>query len=232
MILAIMQPYLFPYIGYYQLINAVDKFVVYDDVAFIKQGWINRNNMLLNKKKHLFFAPVKSISSFKKISETEIDYKFDWTKKTLLTFEQSYKKAPFHKEVMPILESVFLSKKETISELAFESLFQVSNYLELKTGFQKTSSIYNNQELKGEDRVIDICLKEKTKQYINPIGGQELYQKENFSKKGITLNFIKTHPITYKQYNDDFVPWLSIVDVLMFNPKEEVIKMLNQFELI
>ena len=132
-----MQPYLFPYIGYYQLINAVDKFIVYDDVAFIKQGWINRNNILLNNQKYLFFAPVKAISSFKIISETEIDYKFDWIRKTVLTFEQAYKKAPFYKEVMPVIESVFLSKKETISQLAIESLIQVSNYLGIKTEIQK-----------------------------------------------------------------------------------------------
>lgn len=230
--LAIMQPYLFPYIGYYQLIYAVDKFVVYDDVAFIKQGWINRNNILLNNNKHLFFAPVKNISSFKKINETEIDYKFNWTRKTLLTFEQAYKKAPFYKEVMPIIESVFLSKKTTISELACESLFQVSNYLNLKTEFQKTSVGYNNQELKGQDRVIDICLKENAATYVNPIGGQELYQKEAFNKKGVVLNFIKTDPIYYKQYSSAFVPWLSIVDVLMLNSKEEVVKKLNQYELI
>jgi hypothetical protein len=230
--LAIMQPYLFPYIGYYQLINAVDKFVMYDDVTFIKQGWINRNNILLNNRKHLFLVPIKGISSFKKITETEVDYKFDWIKKMQLTFEQAYKKAPYYKSIMPVIESVFLTKKETISELAVESLIQVSNYLDLTTKFQSTSTIYNNQELKGKNRVIDICLKEKALQYINPIGGQELYQKEDFLKKHINLNFIKTNDITYQQYNNEFVPWLSIIDVLMFNSKEKVITMLNQYELI
>ncbi len=227
-----MQPYLFPYIGYYQLINAVDKFIVYDDVAFIKQGWINRNNILLNNQKYLFFAPVKAISSFKIISETEIDYKFDWIRKTVLTFEQAYKKAPFYKEVMPVIESVFLSKKETISQLAIESLIQVSNYLGIKTEIQKTSSVYNNQILKGKDRVIDICKIEKAKVYVNPIGGQELYQREDFLANEIRLNFIKTNLIEYKQYNNEFIPWLSMIDVLMFNSKEEINIMLNQYELI
>lgn len=230
--LAVMQPYLFPYIGYYQLIHAADKFVVYDDVAFIKQGWINRNNMLLNKQPHLFFVPVKGISSFKKISETEVDYKFDWAKKMLLTFEQTYKKAPQFQAVFPILETVLRLKKNTISELALDSLLEVSNYLGLKTVFEKTSAIYNNEELKAQGRVIDICLKEKATQYINPIGGQDLYSKNDFLAQGVQLNFIKTNPVTYKQFNNEFVPWLSIIDVLMFNSKEEVNVLLNQYELI
>ena len=232
MTLAIMQPYLFPYIGYYQLINSVDKFVVYDDVAFIKQGWINRNNILLNNKKHVFFAPVKDMSSFRNISDTAVDYKFDWTKKTLLTIEQGYKKAPYFQDAFPIVQSILLTKKETISELAFESLYQICNYLNVKTQFEKTSKIYNNQDLKSTERVIDICLRETAIQYINPIGGQELYNKQEFADKKITLNFIKTNPITYKQFNGEFIGRLSIIDVLMFNSKNEITSLLNQYELI
>jgi hypothetical protein len=229
---AIMQPYFFPYIGYFQLINAVDKFIIYDDVNYIKQGWINRNIILLNKNKHVFLAPVKSASSYRKISETKVDYKFDWAKKTLLTFEQAYKKAPYYHRVIPIIESVLLSKKETISELAFDSLSKVSSYLCLNTEFIKTSIIYNNQELNGKDRVIDICLIENAQQYINPFGGQDLYRKEDFNEKGLNLNFIKPNSINYKQYNDEFIPWLSIIDVLMFNTPETIQKMLNNYELI
>jgi hypothetical protein len=230
--LALMQPYLFPYVGYYQLISSVDKFVFYDDVAFIKQGWINRNNLLLNKQRHLFFVPIKGISSFIKISETEIDYKYDWTKKILRTFEQSYKKAPYFENVLPIIKNVLSSKKVTISEMAKDSLTQVSSYLELKTIFEKTSTVYNNQHLKGKERVIDICIKEKASHYINPIGGQELYSKEDFTSHNLQLNFIKTRSIEYKQFENEFVPWLSIIDVLMFNSKEQVLTILNQYDLI
>ncbi len=230
--LGIMQPYFFPYIGYYQLINAVDKFVVYDDVAFIKQGWINRNNILLSNNKYLFSAPVKGMSSFKKICQTEVDYKFDWTRKILLTIEKAYKKAPFYKESMPIIESILLSKKETISELAFESLFQICNHYELSTEFQKTSTVYNNQDLKGKDRVIDICLKENAQQYINPIGGVDLYSRESFEQMNLKLLFLNSKQISYKQFDNEFVPWLSIIDVMMFNSKEEIIQMLKQYTLL
>lgn len=230
--IAIMQPYLFPYVGYYQLIQSVDKFIVYDDVAFIKQGWINRNHLLLNKQKHLFFAPVKGISSFKKISETEVDYKYDWVKKMLLTFEQAYKKAPYFQHIFPIIQSVLNSKKNTIAELSYESIIQVCNYLDIDTEIYVCSEIYKNQELRGKDRVIDICLQERATQYINPIGGQELYLKQDFLEKGIQLNFIKTHPHIYKQFDNDFVPWLSIIDVLMFNSKDSAKIILNNYELV
>ncbi len=229
---AIMQPYLFPYIGYYQLINAVDIFIVYDDVAFIKQGWINRNNLLLNNKKFLFFVPVKGISSFKKIFDTEIDYKMKWAKKMLMTIEQAYKKAPYFQDVFPILQSVLESQKATISELATESLLQVCKYLEIETEFKLSSVLYKDTELKGKERVIEICLHEKATHYINPIGGQELYSKEDFLMHNLHLNFIKTEQISYNQFNNEFIPSLSIIDVLMFNSLDEIKVMLNQFELI
>ncbi len=227
-----MQPYLFPYLGYYQLIHSVDKFVVYDDVSFIKQGWINRNNILLNNKKYLFFAPVKGISSFKKINETEIDYKYDWIKKTLQTMEQAYKKAPEFKNVYPIIENVLNKKSDLISTLATESLIEVCNYLDIKTEIQKTSCNYNNENLKGQDRVIDICKKENAHEYINPIGGQELYSKEEFKINNLTLNFINMNPINYKQYNEIHIPYLSIIDVLMFNDKLSVNKFITSYNLI
>lgn len=230
--LAVMQPYLFPYLGYYQLIHSVDKFVVYDDVSFIKQGWINRNNILLNNKKYLFFAPVKGISSFKKINETEIDYKYDWIKKTLQTMEQAYKKAPEFKNVYPIIENVLNKKSDLISTLATESLIEVCNYLDIKTEIQKTSCNYNNENLKGQDRVIDICKKENAHEYINPIGGQELYSKEEFKINNLTLNFINMNPINYKQYNEIHIPYLSIIDVLMFNDKLSVNKFITSYNLI
>jgi hypothetical protein len=230
--IAIMQPYLFPYIGYFQLVNSVNKFVVYDDVAFIKQGWINRNNILLNQQKHLFFVPVKGISSFRNISETEIDYTQNWPRKMLLTFEQAYKKSPYFQNIFPIIQSVFNSKKQSISELAFDSIFQVCNYLDIDTEFSISSKVYQNQEIKGQDRVIDICLKENATQYINPIGGLELYSNADFLDKNIQLNFIQSLPHSYKQFNNEFVPWLSIIDVLMFNSKESTKLLLNEYKLV
>lgn len=234
--IAIMQPYLFPYIGYFQLINAVDKFVVYDDVNFIKQGWINRNAILVQGKPYLFTLPLTNQSSFSKINEVYVNNKlFDsWRIKILRTIEQSYKKAPFFKDVFRLIDTVLeVSNQEIdIATLAKDSLVETSKYLNIDTQFVLTSTIYGNHELLGKTRVIDICKKETALQYINPIGGQELYDKVLFKENGIELSFINALPIRYNQFNNEFTPWLSIIDIMMFNSPEEINIMLDQYKLV
>lgn len=230
-----MQPYLFPYIGYFQLLAAVDKFVIYDDVNFIKGGWINRNNVLINKKSNLFTVPLTKVSSYTLINETKINLKFYniWKVKFLRSLEQSYKKAPHFTEVYNLIENVLeIKENDLISELAVNSIKEVSKYLQLGTEICETSEIYNNKTKSGQERVLDICGIEKASQYINPIGGIELYSKNTFKEKGIVLNFIKSKPIIYSQFDNDFSPWLSIIDVLMFNSIGEVNKMINQYDLV
>ena len=188
-----MQPYLFPYLGYFQLISAVDKFVVYDDVTFIKQGWVNRNYILLNGAKYLFTFPVKSISSNVLISETIVSKTpFNWQYKLLQTINQAYKKAPFFEDVFPIVELIILeSTDKSIANIATESIEAVMKYLSIQTDVQVSSSIYENDHLKRVDRVIDICTKENAITYVNAIGGQELYKQEAFSKSAMNLCFLK-----------------------------------------
>ena len=179
--IGIMQPYVFPYIGYYQLINAVDRFVIYDDVAFIKQGWINRNKILLNGEGHVFTVPIKNASSFTTIAQTGINHDLyeGWKAKFLKTLLQAYAKAPYYKEVAALVTNVFNTKCDTISELAAESLVETCKYLGINTEFILTATGYGNKELRAKDRVIDICKKEKAAIYINPIGGKELYTKDD-----------------------------------------------------
>ncbi|WP_264548111.1 WbqC family protein [Flavobacterium sp. N2820] len=232
--LAIMQPYFFPYIGYFQLINAVDKFIVYDDVNFIKGGWINRNNVLVSKKPFLFTVPLENSSSFIQIDQTRLHSKFyeNWKIKFLKSLEQSYKKAPFYNEVFFLIEKILNKDNDFISTLAVESIKEVCNYLDVKTQIIETSKQYNNKYLNGQDRIISICQLEQAKYYINPIGGIDLYSKEDFKKNDIILNFIKAKPIEYKQFDNRFVSWLSIIDILMFNSKIEVVRMLNEYDLV
>jgi hypothetical protein len=229
--LAIMQPYLFPYIGYFQLIQSVDKFVFYDDVAFIKQGWINRNNFLLNDKAFRFHVPVQHISSFETINKTEIHYKITWSDKLLKTIYLAYRKAPFFNDVYPVMENVLKTQLVYISEMARESVKSVCRYLELKTELVDSSIIYGNSELKSEDRIIDIVKLEKASAYINMVGGKELYSKEHFKTHGLDLFFLTPAPSPYKQFNNEFVPYLSIMDVLMFNSPEKVRSMLTEYSL-
>jgi hypothetical protein len=229
--IAIMQPYFFPYIGYFQLICSADKFVFYDDVAFIKQGWINRNNILMNGKAHLFTIPVMNISSFETIHQTQVAYQVDWTKKFLKTIESSYSKSPFYKEVFPRIAALIDQRHTSISDLAKKSIALVFEYLSLPLKVE-TSQQYNNSHLKAQERIIDICSKEKAGTYINPPGGRELYDAAAFEKEGIELKFIEPKKISYDQYSNVFVPFLSMIDVLMFNDPGKITQMLGEYELI
>lgn len=232
--LAIMQPYVFPYIGYFQMVNAVDKFVFYDDVNFIKKGWINRNRILVNEQDYTFTIPLQKASQNNLIKDSYINLNTytEWKTKFYQTLEHNYKKSPNYNAITALIQSILENKKETISELSIASIKQIADYLNIETSFVLSSENYHNQGMEKEERLIDICKKEGATQYINAIGGQELYKKENFDIHGIQLNFIKPLPIEYKQFNNDFVPWLSIIDVLMFNSIDEVKLMLDKYELV
>ena len=230
--LAVMQPYLFPYIGYLQLMHAVDKFVFFDDVNFIKKGWINRNNILVNGQAYLFSIPLKEVSQNKLINEIYLSDEQKWRSSFLKTIEQAYKKAPHYAEVYPIVEEIILSENTKITDLIYTSFVKLNAYLDIQTDLVRSSAIYKVEHLKGQERILEICVLEKADQYINPIGGQELYSSSIFNEKNIQLNFIKTKPIVYSQFNKEFIPWLSILDLLFFNSKEELKALLNQYELI
>ena len=232
--LAIMQPYFMPYIGYFQLINLVDKFVFYDDVTFIKQGWINRNQILINDQAKLFSVPLSNASSHTLIKDVLIsDIRYEkWKKSFLSTIMFNYKKAKNYEIVEALIERILLTPPKTISDLAIKSVIEISNYLDLDTEFDVSSQNYGNTHLSGQDRVLDICQKENANTYINPIGGMELYSRDIFSERKIELMFISAHKTIYKQFSSNFIPFLSIIDVLMFNDKKQVLEILNDFDLV
>jgi hypothetical protein len=234
MTLAIMQPYIFPYIGYFQLINASDKFVVYSDVSFIKQGWINRNKILLNNAGFMFTVPLKDASSYISIAETELNLPVysTWRSKFIKTLAMAYAKAPFYKRISDLVMSVLNEEHRTISDLATSSLTNTCSYIGVKSNISFDVTEYHNNNLKGQARIIDICKQEGAGTYINPIGGQELYSKDEFAAQNIELKFIKTGAITYTQFNNDFNSWLSIIDVMMFNSPENIMDFLGRYDLI
>ncbi len=229
MTLAIMQPYLFPYIGYWQLINAVDTFVIYDDVNFIKQGYINRNSILANGKSQTFTLELIGASSNKLINEIEIGNNIN---KILKTITQSYIKAPFFEDIITLIEEILTNKEKNLGRFIGFSLEKISEYLEINTKFIYSSNIEKDNTLKAQDKVLEMCNILKADKYINAIGGQELYNKEVFKENGIELSFLKTELVEYKQFKNDFVPYLSIIDILMFNSKNEIKNMLNRYELV
>ncbi len=237
MTLAIMQPYFLPYVGYMQLMKAVDTFVLYDDVAFINRGWINRNRLLINGQEYLFTVPLKDASQNKRINEVHLADDPKWRSKLLKTIEQGYRKAPHYGTVMPLTEKIVNFATDSIANLVHMSLAELNQYLGLTTRLIPSSSIYNNVELKAQERILDICRQTNATRYINPIGGTELYDKATFAEAGIELNFIKAGRVEYKQSvkaadANSFIPWLSILDILMWCDVPTAQAMLNEYELV
>lgn len=230
--IGIMQPYLFPYIGYFQLIKKVDKFVIFDDVNFIKKGWINRNNILVNEKIYRFNIPIVGISQNEKIINVQIANPFESKQKLLTTIYHAYKNAPQFKYIYPVLEDIILNDKCNLSEYIEYSIIKICNYLEIDTEIMKSSKLNNNKYLKSTEKIIDICKLLNCDAYINPIGGVNLYSREEFVENNIGLYFLKSEIIKYKQFKNEFNQNMSIIDVLMFNSKDSVKKLLNDNILI
>lgn len=228
-----MQPYLFPYIGYFQLINAVDTFVIHDDVQYIKGGWINRNRIQINKKDHLFTLSLRRDSSLKNINTRQFSDEFNKEKIHLLTvLKNNYIKAPYFLDTFNLLSNLFDYKEKNISLFIANSLKQICEYLEIKTSFYFSSELNKNNELKGQSRVLDICRLLKADIYINPIGGKAIYVKEEFKRNNISLFFLHTKDITYQTKDRFTLPNLSIIDVMMFNSVNKIRDLLRSYELV
>lgn len=231
--IGIMQPYFFPYMGYWQMLKAVDKFVIYDDVNYIKNGWINRNNILSNGSAHLFTLALDKATPFKKINETFIQSNTDARNKVLSFIRNAYLKAPYFKTVFPIIEEIVNNPDNNVATYLEHQFRVMFDFLKIDTQIIVSSRDLEKDLTKpAQDKVIDICKMLEGTQYINAIGGQELYSKEDFAKEGLALNFIKMKPIEYQQFKNKFVPNLSIIDALMFNGSEVVNKMLDEYELL
>lgn len=227
--LGIMQPYFFPYLGYWQLLANVDKYVVYDDVTYIKGGWINRNNFLINGQKNLLTMRLEKASSYTLIKDIAI--KDDFVK-FLKTIEMGYKKAPFFEDIFRLLKDICQCPDKKLGQFLFNSHIKICEYLGIDTELILSSSFEKHTELKGKDKVISICKQLGADEYINAIGGQELYDKKEFSENGIRLNFLQANLREYRQLKNEFVAGLSIIDIMMFNSKEEIKEMLNDFKLV
>ncbi len=229
-----MQPYFLPYIGYFQLINSVDKFVVDDTVQYMKGGWINRNRLLINNTARMFTLSLRKGSRDLKINERYLSDEFEEESKRLLkTIEMNYSNAPYVSAVtLLIAEILNYNHKVNIGEFNYNSIQKICRYIGITTPLINALDIDKNNELNGQDMVIDVIKKLDGDIYINSIGGRKLYSKEDFKKNSIDLYFIKTNDIKYKQLKNKFIPDLSIIDVLMFNSKEQVKGLLDEYTLV
>ena len=230
-----MQPYLFPYIGYFQLMEAVDVFVMYDDVQYIKGGWINRNRINSKNGQIMFTLPLVKESHKELINERFIDMSqfSKWSKNTLKTIEQCYKKAPFYNDVINILLPLFADDAPMLlSEYIEKSLLQIKYYLGINTKLIKSSSLVLDDSFDRTDRLIRIVKLFGGTTYLNMIGGIDLYQKEDFEKSKIDLKFLEPNFKVYDQMKSTFTEGLSIIDVLMYNDVHNTKSMLREYILI
>lgn len=230
--IGIMQPYFVPYIGYWQLMNAVDKYVIYDDVNFIKGGWINRNRILVNGHPTYFNIPMIGASPNKKINEVEVNNDERLVAKNLRVIEGAYQKAPYYQDVYPLIETIVKCNKDNIAEYIADSFYTINSYLGIKTELIVSSTLKKDCSLKAQDKVLAICKELGATQYYNAIGGQQLYSYQSFAEHRIELKFLKPNDIVYRQFGDAFVSNLSIIDVMMFNSKEKIQQMLNQYTIL
>lgn len=223
-----------PYIGYFQLLNYVDKYVVYDNIQFTKKGWINRNRILANGKDELISLTLKKDSDYLDINKRFLSDDWEKAKSKLLSkIKNAYTKAPFYKEIMPFVEDCFNCPHQNLFDFILYSIKKTCLLLDIKTEIIASSEVEHNFELKSTERVIDICKALAASQYINPIGGVDLYDKEYFNESGLALHFLKANKTIYKQFDNEFIPYLSILDILFFVPLDEVKTMIkNDFEVI
>ncbi len=230
MILAVNQPYFLPYIGYWQLINAADLFLIGDDYQYRKRSWINRNRIMVRGKAVWFCVEKKNTGSMQMCNEMYMS-SINRTKKLHLLYD-AYHRAPHYEEGLRLIEEILDCDEIVLSEYLLHSIRTVCTYLGINTPIGRTSDYPGNSSYKREYRIYDMCHRIGADTYINPVGGMQLYDFADFRKQGITLKFLKADEITYRQFDNIFLPNLSILDIIMFNSREEIISMLDRFSLI
>jgi len=228
----VMQPYFLPYIGYWQLLKFVDRFVIYDNIQYVKRGWINRNRYLKDGSDTLFSIPLKKDSDYLDINKRVISDSFS-SKKLINKFDIAYKSAPYYLDVLPLLIDIINISHKNLFRYIYESVILMCSFLDIDSSkIIISSDIEIDHSLRSEEKVLAICKAQNASTYINPIGGVEMYHENNFNNVGMQLQFLRAKDLVYNQYIDKFVPSLSIIDVMMFNSVEETKLLLKKYELV
>jgi hypothetical protein len=226
-----MQPYFFPYLGYFQLAAASSVFVFLDDVTFIKGGWINRNRFLVQGQAHTFSVPLRGASSHRLIGDVTIAEDTDWRTRFLRLLEQSYARAPFRTDTLALVRSVLSSTHASIGSLAAASVKAVCAHVGVQPAWLSSREAHPAAGRKGSGRVLELCRALDANRYVNAPGGKALYSAAEFSAQGIELRFLSPPSIRYNQFGQDFVAGLSIIDVMMFNSVTQVRALMEAYSL-
>lgn len=229
---AIMQPYFLPYIGYFQLVHGVDRFIVYDNIQYTKAGWINRNRLLRDGADAMFTLPLRKGADHLDVVEREISPSFR-PDKLLNQFREAYRRAPQAAPTLALMEDLVGCPERNLFHFIHHSLLAVCRHLGIGTEIVVSSRLPIDHSLRGQEKVLALCAAAGADEYLNAIGGQALYSREAFRERGIALHFLRAKPREYPQFGRPFVPWLSILDVMMFNSVETIrARMLDDFELV
>lgn len=230
--MGIMQPYFLPYIGYWQLLNAVDLYIVLDDVNFINRGWINRNRILINGQISYLNIPIRGASQNKRINEIPMDWDDRKRKQIKRKIQLAYSRAPYFDQVYLLFCGIVDHEEESLSGFLENSLKAVCGYMGIETQILRSSELEKDDSLKGQERILNLCQQFHADEYYNAIGGQSLYSYDRFRRGGVKLSFLKTGQIQYEQFFHQSVPNLSILDVMMFHSPEQLQGLLKNYTLL
>ena len=232
MIAGIMQPYFFPYLGYFQLIHAADVFVAYDEVQYMLGGWVNRNRVLSDHRPLWFTLPVARDAIERPISARRYADSDGRVRARLLRTLQNYRRAPHFDAAMAVIEPLLANPEENVAAYNLHLLRALSAHLGIGTRILSASDLPSFADLRGENRVIALCQALGADTYVNSIGGVSLYSREAFARAGIELKFLRSEAGPYPQFGREHVASLSIIDVLMFNDAASISRMLDQYTLV
>lgn len=230
---AMMQPYLFPYLGYFQLIASSDAFVLGDDLQYVKSSWINRNRILVNGQPTLITFPLRKGNQCDRINQRWLCDDFSReAEKLLKTLERAYARAPYKAEVMELVRQILTYQERNLARFAEHAIRRICAYLQIATPIRIGSELGLPARMDKQERVVAIAKKLDAELYVNPIGGMALYCPAFFRSHGMTLRFLRMEDMSYPQLNHPFVPSLSIIDVLMFNSQSDARALLKRFSLV
>jgi hypothetical protein len=230
--IAVMQPYLFPYLGYFQLIAAADVFVLGDDLQYVRSGWVNRNRILHNDEARLITFPLKKDRFQLQINQRQLcDHFSDEAERLIRLIAESYQQAPYFAQVMPLVERLIHFPQQNISLYAEHAIREMCAYLHIVTPIMRSSDLILGSPADKQERIIRIAHTFEATTFITPEGGSVVYDRDHFARNRLLVRFFRMNPVEYRQFRQPFVANLSIIDVLMFNCVEQVQQMLTQYRL-
>ena len=225
--ISVMQPYFFPYLGYWQLLHEVDTFICFDDVNFINKGWINRNKIIMNGQETMITLNLSKASQNKKINEIDI---FGNNESMLKTIDLSYRRSLNYLLLMPILEGILRFEEKNLAIFLANSIHKISALLKINTTIISSSEF--GLPFSGKEKIIPMCKVQNGAHYVNPIGGIDLYKHDEFNAHGLRLSFLQSDILPYSQNSKLFISKISIIDFLMNVAEENWTKHLNSYRLI